>query len=115
MRHDEPRKAALARAKSHEAWRIHARRCARIEIAGWLVREQQSWRVGNRPRYGDPLLFAAGELAWSMRGAPHKTQIIQHFLPSAPPSLSFPSPLMVVCGDATISNAVNSGSKWWNW
>ena len=66
MRRDERRKAA-ARAPSVIKRGEYMLGGARIEIAGWLVREQQSWRVGNRPRYGDPLLFAAGELAWSMR------------------------------------------------
>ena len=33
----------------------------RVEVAGGLVGEQQTRGVGDGPRYGDALLFAAGE------------------------------------------------------
>ena len=33
-----------------------------IEIAGWLIREQQLWRVHQRSRHCDTLSFTAGKL-----------------------------------------------------
>jgi hypothetical protein len=34
-----------------------------IEVAGWLVGEDDDRMSNQRPRYSDPLLFAAGELS----------------------------------------------------
>ena len=47
----------------------HVPRRARVEVAGGLVGEQQLGRIGKGAGDGDPLLFAARELAGGVAGA----------------------------------------------
>ncbi len=52
----------------------------RIEIPGRLVSEQHPWRIGNRARDRDTLLFAAGQLGRPVRDALAQSEIGEDFL-----------------------------------
>ncbi len=39
---------------------------AAVEIAGWLIGQQQRWAIHQRPRQRGPLLLAPAELAGAM-------------------------------------------------
>ena len=56
-----------------------------VELAGWLVGDQQAWPAGQRAGDGDPLLLAPGEFARpvrSMAGQAGQRQHGRHPLPA---------------------------------
>src|SRR2546430_11267242 len=50
----------------------------RIEVAGRLVREQNFWRVGHRPRNRHALLFAARQFGGAMGDAIARARSEEH-------------------------------------
>ena len=50
-----------------------------VQVARWLVGQQDLGMIGQRARDRDALLLAAGELAWQMPQPPAKPKRAQQF------------------------------------
>src|SRR5262245_40799905 len=55
----------------------HPLRGARVEVAGWLVSQEDARRIGDGPRDRDPLLLAARQLRRAVRQTILQPQIVQ--------------------------------------
>ena len=85
-----------------------------VEVAGGLVGEEELRAVGERPRDGDALLLAAGELGRAMLEAVAEADGFEELAGAGGGGGARRVPA-ARCGRATFSRAENSGSRWWNW
>jgi hypothetical protein len=64
----------------------------RVEIAGWLICQQERRLAGDRPGHGYTLLLSAGELAWHVfRPVGHADPLQSVFHASLPLRVAHPS------------------------
>ena len=92
----------------------HRARGGGVEVAGRLVGQQQARLVGQGAGDGDALLLAAGQLGRLVvqraRPGPAGQQLARRGRAACLRLVP-----AIICGRATLSSAVNSGSRWWNW
>jgi hypothetical protein len=109
---DDEGRALFARALEHQV--EHPVRRLAVQVAGGLV-GQHAGRLGDqRTRDGHALAFAARQLRRRVAHARGQAHARQHGLCRGPRA-SAGGWRRMRSGIATLSSALNSGSRWWNW
>jgi len=93
--------------------RHHLDAGARVEVAGGLVRQEQGGAVHQRPRDGDPLLLATGELRRGVVEPVRETDALQRFRRASVPLAR--GDALVEQGSSTFSSALVRGSRLKPW